>query len=170
VSAFFLNSPTICNKYQINNTVMFNNLLCRFWQVIYWVKKDQHSLESCVELFCNFVVFVLINWLYRLLKKMVYHTASVNCFLLKTVTFTCTLHQIMHTTYSNNSLDSPWIEATWSQRGTAVQNQDKNNKELFIIQPFLFNMGIHTIFIYWLTIMSTRVETVITVSCMHDLM
>ena len=41
------------------------------------------------------------------LKKMVYHTASVNCFLLKTVTFTCTLHQIMHTTYSNNSLDSP---------------------------------------------------------------
>ena len=48
---FFLNSPRICNKYQINNTVMFNNLFCRFWQVINLVKKDQHTLESCVDLF-----------------------------------------------------------------------------------------------------------------------
>jgi hypothetical protein len=40
---FFLNSPTICNKYQINNTVMFNNLFGRYWQVINLVKKDQHS-------------------------------------------------------------------------------------------------------------------------------
>jgi hypothetical protein len=53
---FFLNSPTICNKYQINNIVMFNNLSCRFWQVINLVKKDQNSLKSCVELFfLNFV-------------------------------------------------------------------------------------------------------------------
>jgi hypothetical protein len=36
------------NKYQINNSVMFNNLFCRFWQVINFVKKDQHSLKSCV--------------------------------------------------------------------------------------------------------------------------
>jgi hypothetical protein len=49
----------LANKYQINNTVMFNNLFCRFWQVINLVKKDQHSLKSCVDLFfLNFVVFV----------------------------------------------------------------------------------------------------------------
>jgi hypothetical protein len=30
----------LANKYQINNTVMFNNLFCRFWQVINLVKKD----------------------------------------------------------------------------------------------------------------------------------
>jgi hypothetical protein len=35
----------LTNKYQINNTVMFNNLFCRFWQVINLVKKDQHSLK-----------------------------------------------------------------------------------------------------------------------------
>ena len=47
------------NKYQINNTVMFNNLFCRF-AVINLVKKDQHSLKSCIDLFfLNFVVFVL---------------------------------------------------------------------------------------------------------------
>ena len=40
-------SPTN-TKYQINNTVMFNNLFCRFWQVINLVKKDQHSLKSCI--------------------------------------------------------------------------------------------------------------------------
>jgi hypothetical protein len=27
----------LANKYQINNTVMFNNLFCRFWQVIIWL-------------------------------------------------------------------------------------------------------------------------------------
>ena len=49
----------LANKYQINNTVMFNNLFCRFWQVINLVKKDQHSLKSCVDLFfLKFVVFV----------------------------------------------------------------------------------------------------------------
>jgi hypothetical protein len=43
----------LANKYQINN------LFCRFWQVINLVKKDQHSLKSCVDLFfLNFVVFV----------------------------------------------------------------------------------------------------------------
>ena len=47
------------NKYQINNTVMFNKLFCRFWQVINFFKKDQHSLKSCVDLFLlNFDVFV----------------------------------------------------------------------------------------------------------------
>ena len=46
----------LANKYQINNTVMFNNLFSRFWQVINLVKKDQHSLKSCVDLFfLNFV-------------------------------------------------------------------------------------------------------------------
>ena len=49
----------LANKYQINNTVMFYNLFCRFWQVINLVKKDQHSLKTCVDLFfLNFVVFV----------------------------------------------------------------------------------------------------------------
>ena len=53
---FFLK---LANKYQINNTVMFNNWFCRFWQVINLVKKDQHSLKSCVDLFfLNFVIFV----------------------------------------------------------------------------------------------------------------
>ena len=38
---------------------MFNNLFCRFWQVINLVKKDQHSLKSCVDLFfLNFIVSV----------------------------------------------------------------------------------------------------------------
>ena len=58
---FFLNSPTICNKYQINNTVMFNNLFCTFWQVINLVKKDQHSLKSCVDLF-------FLNFKFRCLR------------------------------------------------------------------------------------------------------
>ena len=50
----------LANKYQINNTVMFNNLFCRFWQVINLVKKDQYSLKSCVDLFfLNFVVRLL---------------------------------------------------------------------------------------------------------------
>jgi hypothetical protein len=48
---------SICHKYQVNNTVMFNNLFCRFWQVINLVKKDQHSLKSCVDLFLFWRVF-----------------------------------------------------------------------------------------------------------------
>jgi hypothetical protein len=49
----------LANKYQINNTVMFNNLFFRFGQVINLVKKDQHSFKSCIDLFfLNFVVFV----------------------------------------------------------------------------------------------------------------
>ena len=53
-------------KYQINNTVMFNHLFCRFWQVINFVKKDHHSLKSCVDLFfLNFVVLVLYNARYK---------------------------------------------------------------------------------------------------------
>ena len=52
----------LANKYQINNTVMFNNLFSRFWQVINLVKKDQHSLKSCVDLFfLNFVFYVLMR-------------------------------------------------------------------------------------------------------------
>ena len=49
----------LANKYQINNSVMFNNLFCRFWHVINLVKKDQHSLKSCIDLFfIHFVFFV----------------------------------------------------------------------------------------------------------------
>jgi hypothetical protein len=51
---------------------MFNNLFC-----INLVKKDQNSLKSCVELFfLNFVVFVFINWLYRLLMRGIKHVCQ----------------------------------------------------------------------------------------------
>ena len=69
---FFLNSPTICNKYQINNTVMFNNLFCRFWQVINLVKKDQHSLKSCVDLF-------FLNFEFRCLRLLSFNARYKTC-------------------------------------------------------------------------------------------
>ena len=69
---FFLNSPTICNKYQINNTVMFNNLFCRFWQVINLVKKDQHSLKSCVDLF-------FLNFKFRCLRLLSFNARYKTC-------------------------------------------------------------------------------------------
>jgi hypothetical protein len=52
----------LANKYQINNTVMFNNLFCRFWQVINLVKKDQHSLELRWSLLPQFRCLRLLNF------------------------------------------------------------------------------------------------------------
>ena len=69
---FFLNSPTICNKYQVNNTVMFNNLFYRFWQVINLVKKDQHSLKSCVDLF-------FLNFQFRCLRLLSFNARYKTC-------------------------------------------------------------------------------------------
>ena len=62
----------LANKYQINNTVMFNNL---FWQVINLVKKDQHSLKSCVDLFFLHLVIVLDKKTFR---HESWHFISVN--------------------------------------------------------------------------------------------
>ena len=42
----------LTDKYQINNTVMFNNLFCRFWQVINLVKNDQRSLLPQFHCLC----------------------------------------------------------------------------------------------------------------------
>jgi hypothetical protein len=62
---------------------MFNNLFCRFWQVINLVKKDQHSLKSCVDLFfLNFKFRCLrllsFNARYKTIPHESWHFISVN--------------------------------------------------------------------------------------------
>jgi hypothetical protein len=49
----------LANKYQINNTVMFNNLFCRFWQVINLVYMYiKFVIKHCK---CHFYPYWLIN-------------------------------------------------------------------------------------------------------------